>query len=131
MKKILPIAVAGALLLVSLASSQDPVDQEVGTVDLEARIGALEKELAQTREELVQTRALLDETVAWIQARATREGSMLTVLDQSEAAGFVPGVNFHSREIFLAGLRNMWGASDKGLPGKKKPATKTAEAGKK
>ena len=115
-------------LLLSAALVLAPLDAQRSAQDsgLDTRVAALEDALAREQKAHAETRALLDETVAYLQDQAHSAQSMLGVLDQAEAAGFTAGINFHSREILLAGWREAYGTAQKEVPGSKKPAAAPA-----
>ena len=48
----------------------------------------------------------------------------MSVLEQSEGLGFTAGINFRSREVLLAGMRELLRGLQKNVPGQPKPAKK-------
>jgi hypothetical protein len=121
MKKLVP-ALCVVALAASLGFPQDPAPQGQGSPNLEKRVEALEKELAATKQELADTRARVDASVAYLHAQAKGAQHMLDVLASSEEAGFVPGINYRSREILLSGMREWYGGKTEDLPAAKPTA---------
>ena len=113
MKKAFPIA----LLLVSTGWFLRGDAQEAGQDSpLEARVVALEKALADEEKAHTETRAILDQTVEYLQASSQSAGRMMGVLDSVEAAGFTAGINYKSREMLLAGLRDQYRTAQASVP---------------
>ena len=86
--------------------------------ELEARVVALEKALADEEKAHAETRAILDQTTEYVQANAASAQRMMGVLDAVEAAGFTAGINYKSREMLLAGLRDQYRTAQDSVPGK-------------
>jgi len=121
MKKLLPalaFLLLSTLLVTAARATREARGMEPapGAQDLEARVTALEGELAAARKDGEETRALLDQTLAYLEAQAKSAQSMLGVLNESEQAGFTAGINFHSRELLLAGWRSYYNAQQEKLP---------------
>lgn len=120
MKKTIPLT---ALLLtagLTLAPRGAQAPQDGG---LEARVAALEDALAKEQKAHAETSALLDQTVTYLQDVSKQAQAMLGVIDAAEAAGFTAGINFHSRELLLAGWREFYAAAKDNAPTpKKQPA---------
>ncbi len=122
MKKTVPLTA----LLLSAGLALAPVGAQRSAQDsgLDARVAALEVALASEQKAHAETRALLDQTVAYLEEQSKSAQSMLGVLDAAEAAGFTAGINFHSRELLLAGWREAYATAQKDVPSAKKaPAT--------
>ena len=115
MKKSLPIALVSLALgfALSTVAARPTVQDDKGA---DARISALEVALAKEQKAHAETRALVDQTVEYLQAVSESAKQMMTALDQAEAAGFTAGINFHSREILLAGWRDVWSTAQKNVP---------------
>ena len=96
MMPLVPLALAAGLALPQDPGDGDDLKQEIA--DLEARIEALE---------------------TYAQAQAKAATALSRSLDTSEDEGFVPGINFRSREVLLAAWRAQIDVATADVPGKK------------
>jgi hypothetical protein len=128
MKTLLPTGLALALLL-GLGLAQAP-SQDGGGAGDDARLRALETEVAALKDELKANKLLLEQTTRYLAGAKARSTALLKAFDQAQDAGFTAGINFHSREILLAGLRAYASDEAVGLPGEKKPQAEDGSGAK-
>lgn len=90
---------------------------------LESRVQALETQLAEQKavnqtvaSDLREVRELAEATVAYLDAQAKAAQDMQGTLDQSEELGFTYGINPRSREVLLAGWREVLATMQADLP---------------
>ena len=105
------IVVVTAALLATSAQSED----KRPTAFREIENLTQEVEILETR--LARTQGLLDETIKYVRAQARASEAMTDVLERSENAGFVFGINSNSRKILIKGWRSRVAAAQKDLPG--------------
>ena len=132
MNKLAPTALAFATLLGlgltqvpdrSVAASAQEAGQDDTTQDegLSARVDALEAEVVALKQQVATATALVEESARYLAGAKARSEALLTTFDAVEKAGFTAGINFHSRELLLAGMRAYAADEAKGLPGAKQP----------
>jgi hypothetical protein len=118
MKMLLPTGIALALLL-GLGLAQTPAP--AGAQDDGARIEALEAQVAALQADLAAQAKLVEETTRYLAGAKARSEALLQTFDAAEDAGFTAGINFHSREILLAGMRSYVRGEAQDLPGAPRP----------
>jgi hypothetical protein len=116
--------------------AQDQKGKDAPKDDGAKRMELLESDLVSTRKrceglagELSETKATLAKVVHYLDAQATSAASLQDALAASEAAGFTAGINPNSREILLAGWREMLGTQQRDVPAM--PVTPLVEPPKK
>jgi hypothetical protein len=145
MKGFLPMILGGVLVLTAFAqhggqgTGEEPQGHQVAqeaeapeqaveaSPDLLKRIQALEAEVADLRAKQVEAKGQLEKTLTYLQRQAKSADAMLATLDASESEGFVAGINYHSREILLAGLRSYLDEVKKDVPATARPKKAEAE----
>ena len=114
MKKTFPLVLLG-LFVVSLFSITDARAQDEDPAK-DARIRQLEAQVRELTAINEETRARVEEVVTYLNQRAADGQTMLLHVDQAEELGFVPGMNYPSREALIAGWRAYYGAAGRNLP---------------
>jgi hypothetical protein len=112
------VAFVASALVCGLAFSQNPAGQ-----DSASRVDKLEKDLAASRlrvealsTEVADLKKQLTVTVTYLEEQSKAAASMVSVLDESERAGFTYGINPDSRHILLKGWHDQLAAAQKDVP---------------
>ncbi|MFT7486993.1 MAG: type II secretory pathway pseudopilin PulG [Candidatus Paceibacteria bacterium] len=115
------LSILGAATLLSLTGYAQK-NQDAKT--LEERVQGLEQELAGLRESFggltessEKAASQMDGISVYLQSQAKSAKQMQGTLAQAEKLGFIPGINFSSRETLLSGWRAQLQTQQQGVPG--------------
>mgnify|MGYP002631567525 CR=1 FL=1 len=130
-KQPLFLCILGACALLSMSGysqkAQDSKTLEERVQQLEAQLEAMQSTMDGMAASSAAEASALDAINAYLQQQAKAAQSMASVLDEAEKLGFVPGINFPSREALLKGWRAQINVQQKGVPGKTKAKPETGD----